>query len=179
MSRNRKATEQRILEASRALILAEGFGGLGVNAVAKASSCDKVLVYRYFGSIDGLLEALVTAGPLLPPLPDDRSPRALASAIVNDPWAACLFAWEHAAANPLTASFRAERRRWIAGAVVADTEDIECLVCGLVFMQLASGGAEWQHARGHWRAVASRHLPPSPNAAPDEPEADGLPAELL
>jgi len=55
---NREETTERILAAGLALLAEEGFAGLGVNAVARRSSTDKQLIYRYFGGLDGLLSAL-------------------------------------------------------------------------------------------------------------------------
>lgn len=59
-SRNRGATETRILDAAEAILLASGPAGFGVNAVARAAGVDKQLIYRYFGGLDGLLSALGT-----------------------------------------------------------------------------------------------------------------------
>ncbi len=55
--RNRDATRERILAAVGALIAREGFSGLGVNAVAREACVDKVLIYRYFGGIEALLDS--------------------------------------------------------------------------------------------------------------------------
>lgn len=49
-------TEQKLLNAVERLLLEQGFPAVGVNAVARAAGCDKVLIYRYFGGFDGLLE---------------------------------------------------------------------------------------------------------------------------
>lgn len=57
-SRDRGATETRILDAAQAILLASGPAGFGVNAVARAAGVDKQLIYRYFGGLDGLLAAL-------------------------------------------------------------------------------------------------------------------------
>jgi len=56
-SRDAAATRKRILDAVGSLLGREGFGALGVNAVAREAGVDKVLIYRYFGGIDRLLEA--------------------------------------------------------------------------------------------------------------------------
>ncbi len=56
-SRDAAATRKRILDAVGSLLVREGFGALGVNAVAREAGVDKVLIYRYFGGIDHLLEA--------------------------------------------------------------------------------------------------------------------------
>lgn len=57
-SRDRAATSARILEAARRLIAREGFPGFGLNALAAEAGCDKVLIRRYFGDLDGVLQAL-------------------------------------------------------------------------------------------------------------------------
>jgi AcrR family transcriptional regulator len=56
--RDRAATEARILEAARRIIAAEGFGALGVNALAAEAGCDKKLITRYFDGIEGVVTAL-------------------------------------------------------------------------------------------------------------------------
>lgn len=57
-ARDRAATEARILEAAGALLARRGFTGFGVNALAAEAACDKVLIRRYFGDLDGVLTAL-------------------------------------------------------------------------------------------------------------------------
>jgi len=57
-SRDRPATEGRILDAAQSILTAQGPAGFGVNAVARAAGVDKQLIYRYFGGLDGLLGAL-------------------------------------------------------------------------------------------------------------------------
>ena len=57
MNRDREATKRRLLEALGKVLVEEGFEGVGVNAVAKKAGVDKVLIYRYFKDLDGLLEA--------------------------------------------------------------------------------------------------------------------------
>jgi hypothetical protein len=54
---DRAATEEAILEAVSEIVGADGFLGLGVNAVAEKARVSKVLIYRYFGDMDGLLNA--------------------------------------------------------------------------------------------------------------------------
>lgn len=56
--RNRTDTEGRILDAARRVIARDGFAALGVNALAAEAGCDKKLIARYFGGIDGVVEAL-------------------------------------------------------------------------------------------------------------------------
>lgn len=47
--------EKRLLIAVSQIIENEGFIKIGVNKVAKQAKCDKVLLYRYYGGLDGLL----------------------------------------------------------------------------------------------------------------------------
>lgn len=58
MARDRFATHAAILESAAQLVAAHGVGALGVNLLAEASKCDKVLIYRYFGGLDGVLRTL-------------------------------------------------------------------------------------------------------------------------
>ena len=54
--RNKKETRQKIIDSVGYIIEKKGFQNLGVNAISRQAGCDKVLIYRYFGGIDGLLE---------------------------------------------------------------------------------------------------------------------------
>lgn len=58
MTRDRNATEERLIEAGFQTLAEGGFAGFGINGVARAAGCDKKLIYRYFGDLDGLLEAM-------------------------------------------------------------------------------------------------------------------------
>lgn len=50
-----KETEKKLLEAVSYIIENDGFTKIGVNRIANQAGCDKVLIYRYFGGLDGLL----------------------------------------------------------------------------------------------------------------------------
>ena len=50
-----KETEKRLLEAVSHIVENDGFTKIGVNRIANQAGCDKVLIYRYFGGLDGLL----------------------------------------------------------------------------------------------------------------------------
>jgi AcrR family transcriptional regulator len=58
MTRDRFATRAAIIESAAELVAAKGVDALGVNGLADAAGCDKVLIYRYFGGLDGVLQAL-------------------------------------------------------------------------------------------------------------------------
>ena len=59
-SRDRAATEEMLVKAAREVLASDGFQGLGINAVARQAGCDKQLIYRYFGGLDGLVDAIGT-----------------------------------------------------------------------------------------------------------------------
>lgn len=56
--RDRNATTARILKAATELLAEDGFQNFGVNAVARRAGCDKQLIYRYYGGMDGLVDAI-------------------------------------------------------------------------------------------------------------------------
>jgi AcrR family transcriptional regulator len=56
--RDRSATTARILQAASELLAENGFQNFGVNAVARRAGCDKQLIYRYFGGMEGLVDAI-------------------------------------------------------------------------------------------------------------------------
>lgn len=53
--RNKAQSKQKLIEAVGKIILQDGFNGIGINAIAKEANLDKVLIYRYFDGLDGLL----------------------------------------------------------------------------------------------------------------------------
>ena len=65
-ARNREATRQLLIQAVGEVLGAKGFTGLGVNAVARQAGVDKVLIYRYFGGMAGLIKAFGQEGDFWP-----------------------------------------------------------------------------------------------------------------
>lgn len=59
LERNRVETEKKILDAVGCIVETDGFEKVGINAVAKKAGIAKMLIYRYFTSIDGLLAAYI------------------------------------------------------------------------------------------------------------------------
>lgn len=59
MKRDREQTAQQLIDAVGAIVRDEGIDAVGVNAVARRAGVDKVLIYRYFGDLDGLLGAWI------------------------------------------------------------------------------------------------------------------------
>lgn len=57
--RDREATERRLLDTIGRMINEIGFEKIGINAVATQSGVSKILIYRYFGSMEGLMTAYI------------------------------------------------------------------------------------------------------------------------
>ena len=66
LKRNRAATTQRIVDALEEVLATYGIEGLSVTLLAEKAAISKVLIYRYFGGLDGLLEYYVRMGQLIP-----------------------------------------------------------------------------------------------------------------
>lgn len=64
--RNRAATEQRLRDAVEALLVEAGFAALTPTAVAKRAGVDKMLIYRYFGDLPGLIRSIAYAPDFFP-----------------------------------------------------------------------------------------------------------------
>ncbi len=120
MQKSRIKTESRILSAVKTLLLEKGFPEVGINAIARAAGCDKVLIYRYFGGIDGLLQRFADEQDLwwnineiitenmdeisqmsLPQFLDQLLKRHI-KAVQSRPLTQEIMAWEMSASNPLT-----------------------------------------------------------------------------
>lgn len=123
--RDRQSTEQRILEAAGRVLARSGFRSLGVNAVAREAGTDKVLLYRYFGGMEGLLDAFARSVEFWPSdeelMPDDpgagRAAKAavmlarLAAGLRRRPATQNILAWELIEPNPLAERTAEARER--------------------------------------------------------------------
>ncbi len=119
--RNRPATERRLIHAVEKLLARGGFGVLGPSAVAREAGVDKMLIYRYFGNLDGLVSAVAKspelfisieeicagdiAAMLALPLPERAAAvaRNYARALIERPVVLAMMAWETVERNKLTA----------------------------------------------------------------------------
>jgi AcrR family transcriptional regulator len=127
MARDRARTEQKILAAVGA-ILAEPGGSrrLGVNAIAERSGVDKVLIYRYFGGLDGLLAAFADKSDLWPKAEETISSepsselatalaglvRAYIAALRRRPATLEAIAWEMSERTALSGRLDSLRAQW-------------------------------------------------------------------
>ncbi len=57
--KNKEQTMQRLIDAVGTIIKNKGYKGLGLNAIAKEADVSKILIHRYFGGVDQLVEAYV------------------------------------------------------------------------------------------------------------------------
>jgi len=64
--RDKQITSRRLISAVGSLLAKKGFKGIGVNAVAREAGVDKVLIYRYFGGLPGLIAAFGKEGDFWP-----------------------------------------------------------------------------------------------------------------
>ena len=129
-TRDRPATEARLLKAVETLLTREGFSALGVNAVAREAGIDKVLIYRYFDGMPGLLTAFAHSDAFWPGLEEVLGEGAsdLSKMPAADRWATGLvryaralrrrpivrevMAWEQVEKNELTEILRLRREEW-------------------------------------------------------------------
>ena len=56
-TKNKEQTKQKMLIAVESILAKEGYGGLGINRIAKEAGVSKALIYRYFGGLEGLITA--------------------------------------------------------------------------------------------------------------------------
>lgn len=59
MARDSSATKRRLLDAAFAEFAEYGFAGARVDRIATAAAANKQLIYAYFGSKEGLFEAVI------------------------------------------------------------------------------------------------------------------------
>ncbi len=64
--RDRQITSRRLISAVGSILAKKGFKGVGVNAVAREAGVDKVLIYRYFNGLEGLVAAFGKEGDFWP-----------------------------------------------------------------------------------------------------------------
>jgi len=118
--RDADATRQKLIDAVGGVLARKGFRAVGVNAVARAAGVDKVLIYRYFDGLPGLIAAFGRDSDFWPgpselaggdlaaflalPLPDrlSRLARNYLEAILNRPVTQEIMAWELVERNELT-----------------------------------------------------------------------------
>lgn len=129
--RSRATTQDRLVQAAREVLVRDGFQAFGVNAVAREAGCDKQLIYRYFGGLEGLVTALCVkesdtlAAALeaqVPPHPAsdyagliENLVLAYLDALTANPIAQTLVLWELSEPSPVLVGFARARAKLLAG----------------------------------------------------------------
>ena len=118
-----KETEKRLLEAVSKIIEEEGFTQIGINRIAKKAQCDKVLIYRYFGSVEGLMAAYIRQHDFWINFPLEYPSREKLPAFVksmfqgqieqlrNNPTLKRLYRWELSCNNDMIVKLREQREK--------------------------------------------------------------------
>ncbi|MDD9302811.1 MAG: TetR/AcrR family transcriptional regulator [Desulfobacter sp.] len=124
-------TRKRLISAVGSILGREGFKGIGVNAVAREAGVDKVLIYRYFGGLPGLIAAFGKEGDFWPSALEmavgdikafsrlslekrlSSFSRYFISALRKRPVTLNIMAWEMVEVNDLTRELEAVREKSI------------------------------------------------------------------
>ena len=181
MARNRAKTEERILEAARDLIGAEGFRNWGVNHLARSAGVDKVLIYRYFTNMDGVYQQMVATTVLSPEATEPADLEAFLLAwwqhLRGDALGRQILYWRHTAdfiletANLIQSEFRDGVLQFVATRPADPWAD--CLFSALC------DHLEDENAPNHFRRILEV-VPQRENSAARSPSGDEtLPTELL
>ena len=120
--RNRLQTEGKLRKAVEALLVESGFAALTPSAIGRRAGVDKMLIYRYFGDVPGLVRSIAFAPDFFPTFEDlcgddtvadllalpvsVRAARILdrnARALLERPVVLELMVWELVERNDLTA----------------------------------------------------------------------------
>lgn len=121
--RDREATEKRLLDTIGKMINETGFEKIGINAVATQSGVSKILIYRYFGSVEGLLAAYIRRHDFWLNFPDELPGREQMPAFLkqmfrnqitqlrNEPTLKRLYRWELSSGNEIIARLREQREK--------------------------------------------------------------------
>lgn len=172
MARNRLQTEEKILKAVETILLNDGFPAVGINAIARQAGCDKVLIYRYFDGLDGLLQAFAEITELwwqidevMPPSGQQPDPTPLADflqdllkrhaeTLQTKPLTLEIMAWEMSQQNNLTVALartRADRGMQLVKSIRAKYQNPNIDIGGI----LGVFGAAINYL-----VIRTRHSPP-------------------
>ena len=121
--RDREATEKRLLDTIGKMIAEDGFEKIGINAIATQSGVSKILIYRYFGSVEGLMTAYIRQHDFWINFPLEYPSREKLPAFVksmfqgqidqlrNNPTLKRLYRWELSCNNDMIVKLREQREK--------------------------------------------------------------------
>lgn len=72
--RNKEKSRQQLLKAVGKIITTKGFQMLRVNHIAEVAGLDKKMIYKYFGSLSGLLDAYISSQDFWSNIKGDKLP---------------------------------------------------------------------------------------------------------
>lgn len=119
--KDREATEKRLLAALGEIIEESGLEFLGVNAVAQRAGVSKMLIYRYFGSLEELIGRYIMQRDYWVNIPEELPAQDELNAFVKnmfreqirrfreDKLLIRLYRWELSAGNPVVEQIRRKR----------------------------------------------------------------------
>lgn len=131
VERDREGTEKRLIDAIGQMIAEQGFEKIGINAVATQSGVSKILIYRYFGSVEGLMAAYIRQHdfwlnfPLEFPAKEELPMfvkemfKSQIEQLRNNPTLKRLYRWELSSNNDIIAKLREQREE--AGLHIVET----------------------------------------------------------
>ncbi len=153
VEKDREATEKRLLDAIGKMIAESGFEKIGINAVATQSGVSKILIYRYFGSVEGLMAAYIRQHDFWINFPHEIPPREGLSDFLkgmfqqqieqlrNDQTLKRLYRWELSSNNETIEALRRQREEtgvWIIEAVTKLTQSDQKEVAAMATIISAS-----------------------------------------
>jgi len=121
--RDRETTERRLLDTIGQMINESGFEKIGINAVANQSGVSKILIYRYFGSVEGLMAAYIRQHDFWINFPQELPDRNQLQAFLknmfkeqieqlrSNPTLKRLYRWELSSDNEMIVKLREQREK--------------------------------------------------------------------
>ena len=121
--RDRETTERRLLDTIGQMINESGFEKIGINAVANQSGVSKILIYRYFGSVEGLMAAYIRQHDFWTNFPQELPDRNQLQAFLknmfkeqieqlrSNPTLKRLYRWELSSDNEMIVKLREQREK--------------------------------------------------------------------
>ena len=121
--RDRETTERRLLDTIGQMINESGLEKIGINAVANQSGVSKILIYRYFGSVEGLMAAYIRQHDFWINFPQELPDRNQLQAFLknmfkeqieqlrSNPTLKRLYRWELSSDNEMIVKLREQREK--------------------------------------------------------------------
>ena len=123
IERDRETTERRLLDTIGQMITESGYEKIGINAVASQSGVSKILIYRYFGSVEGLMAAYIRQHDFWINFPQELPDRSQLPTFLknmfkeqieqlrSNPTLKRLYRWELSSDNAIVMTLREQREK--------------------------------------------------------------------